>query len=37
LSSSLQRRVHIPSVGPRNAGLRSAAIDESRMASQVAT
>jgi acetylornithine deacetylase/succinyl-diaminopimelate desuccinylase-like protein len=33
----LQRLVHIPSVGPRNAGLRAGAIDESRIAAQVAT
>lgn len=33
----LQRLVRIPSVGPGNAGLRSGAIDESRIAAQVAT
>jgi acetylornithine deacetylase/succinyl-diaminopimelate desuccinylase-like protein len=32
----LQRLVHIPSVGPRNAGPRSGAIDEGRIAAQVA-
>jgi hypothetical protein len=37
LSSGLQCRVHIPSVGPRNARLRPGAIDESRIAPQVAT
>ena len=33
----LQRLVHMPSVGPRNVGLRSGAIDEGRIAAQVAT
>jgi succinyl-diaminopimelate desuccinylase len=33
----LQRLVRIPSVGPRNAGLRSGATDEGRIAAQAAT
>ena len=33
----LQGLVHIPSVGPKNAGLRSGAVDESRIAAQLAT
>ena len=33
----LQRPVRIPSVGPRNAGPRSGAIDEGRIAAQAAT
>jgi hypothetical protein len=37
LSSGYSALVHIPSAGPRNAGLRSGAIDERRIAAQMAT